>query len=416
MNTPVTLDDLANMSDDDLMALPEQVGDGINVATDVPEEDSGAAPADQAAQDAAAAATEVVVETATEDQSNDAGVDTEVLGAADDAFSDSPTKATSPAKAEPAKVEEPAKAAAEVDPKPAAEAAADAAPVDYKAAYEQIFAPFKANGRQVELKSPAEVVALMQMGANYTQKLQALAPQLKLMRMLENQGLLSEDKLTFMIDLNRRDPAAITKLLKDGNIDPLQIDTQAEVKYQPGNHKVSDADMVFVDTLREVNSDPVGAELVRTIDKDWDKPSKEAIWKEPSILKVLHEHRNNGIYDKVLAEVDRRKMFGEFKDKTNLEAYYITAKSLQEQGAFEAAKTTQAPSAAPAKASAEQAPGQGRVVAQRAVVKAPDPDAEKIRAAQPVRAAAQRATPSDFNPLSMSDEEFEKSAHLASRL
>lgn len=44
--------------------------------------------------------------------------------------------------------------------------------VDYKAGYEQIMALTKANGKTMQVKSVEEAIQLMQMGANYTRKMQ----------------------------------------------------------------------------------------------------------------------------------------------------------------------------------------------------------------------------------------------------
>ncbi len=104
-----------------------------------------------------------------------------------------PAKKAAPA-AEPAKAETPAPT------EPAKPAPVE---IDYKGQYEKIMAPFKANGKEIKLDNPDDVVRLMQMGANYTQKMQALQPNLKLLKMLQNQGLLDEGKLNNLIDCIR---------------------------------------------------------------------------------------------------------------------------------------------------------------------------------------------------------------------
>ena len=38
---------------------------------------------------------------------------------------------------------------------------------DYKAASEQVFKPFKSNGKQITVANPEDAISLMQMGANY---------------------------------------------------------------------------------------------------------------------------------------------------------------------------------------------------------------------------------------------------------
>src|SRR5690606_38757650 len=97
-------------------------------------------------------------------------------------------------------------------------------PVDHKAIVDKLFAPFKANGKEMVVDNVDDAVALMQMGANYNKKMAALKPNLKLLKLLENNNLLSEEKIGFLIDLDKKNPAAIGKLLKDSGIDPLDVD------------------------------------------------------------------------------------------------------------------------------------------------------------------------------------------------
>lgn len=52
----------------------------------------------------------------------------------------------------------------------------------------------------MQVNSVDEAIQLMQMGANYTRKMQELQPHRKTLLMLENNGLLDEGKLSFLID------------------------------------------------------------------------------------------------------------------------------------------------------------------------------------------------------------------------
>ena len=100
---------------------------------------------------------------------------------------------------------------------------------DYEAFYKEVMTPFKANGKLIELRNPAEAVQLMQMGANYTRKMQAIQQHRKVLTMLENNGLLDEGKLSFLIDIEKKNPDAIQKLVKESGIDPeKEITVKAE--------------------------------------------------------------------------------------------------------------------------------------------------------------------------------------------
>lgn len=267
--------------------------------------------------------------------------------------------------------------------------------VDYKAGYEQIMAPFKANGKTMQVKSVEEAIQLMQMGANYTRKMQELQPHRKTLLMLENNGLLDEGKLSFLIDLDKKNPEAIKKLLQDANINPLDVDMDKESTYQEGNHKVSDEEAQFRLVLDELNSNPVGRETLQTINSTWDQASKEVLWKQPEVMNTIQQQRENGVYARITAEIDRRRTLGVIQVGVPfLEAYRVVGDELHKAGAFNDLFKPKAPAAAP--------------VATRAAMPKPtglDPKAEA--------AAVHRGSPSKTtSPLEAmqkaSDDEFLK--------
>ena len=267
--------------------------------------------------------------------------------------------------------------------------------VDYKAGYEQIMAPFKANGKTMQVKSVEEAIQLMQMGANYTRKMQELQPHRKTLLMLENNGLLDEGKLSFLIDLDKKNPEAIKKLLQDANINPLDVDMDKESTYQEGNHKVSDEEAQFRLVLDELNSNPVGRETLQTINSTWDQASKEVLWKQPEVMNTIHQQRENGVYARITAEIDRRRTLGVIQVGVPfLEAYRVVGDELHKAGAFNDLFKPKASAAAP--------------VATRAAMPKPtglDPKAEA--------AAVHRGSPSKTtSPLEAmqkaSDDEFLK--------
>lgn len=218
---------------------------------------------------------------------------------------------------------------------PVVKATESAPAVDYEAVYKQIMAPFKANGKTIELKDPQEVIQLMQMGANYTRKMQDLQGVKKQLTMLENNGLLDEGKLSFLIDLDKKNPEAIKKLLKEANIDPLDLDIKAETMYKEGNHIVSDDEVKFRSVLDAVSATPEGKAALQVIHASWDQASKDALWASPDIMEVIAEQKTNGIYDRVAVEVDRQRTLGNIRqDVSFLTAYQSVGQLLGKQGAF----------------------------------------------------------------------------------
>lgn len=279
-----------------------------------------------------------------------------------------------------------------------------ASATDFEAFYKQIMTPFKANGRTVELKSPEEAIQLMQMGANYTKKMQELVPHRKVLTMLQNNGLLDEDKLSFLIDIERKDPEAIKKLINDAGLDPMEIDTSTEPAYQEGNHRVSDEEVAFHTTLDEMKSTPERLETLKAINDEWDQASKEALWSNPGIMGIIHQQRSNGIYDRINAEVNRRRVLGSVPANVPfLQAYKVVGDELTAANAF-------ADLVPPAPKQVAVPPGSnGQVVTTRvAAPKAAVANNDRAAAASTSRQTAPKAKAPAANPLAMSDDEFLK--------
>ena len=348
-----TIDQMASMTDEDFLKMevpsdtvapektPEQVA-AEEAARIQAQADADAAAEAQAQADAAAAK-------AAEDAAKVTEQPSEVQVPGSTTVEEPVTKTLEESVTEADKNKTPEQLAqekAEADAK--AKNTQPAGEVDYKAGYEQIMAPFKANGKTMQVKSVEEAIQLMQMGANYTRKMQELQPHRKTLLMLENNGLLDEGKLSFLIDLDKKNPEAIKKLLQDANINPLDVDMDEESTYQEGNHKVSDEEAQFRLVLDELNSNPVGRETLQTINSTWDQASKEVLWKQPEVMNTIHQQRENGVYARITAEIDRRRTLGVIQVGVPfLEAYRVVGDELHKAGAFNDLFKPKATAAAP---------------------------------------------------------------------
>lgn len=271
---------------------------------------------------------------------------------------------------------------------------------NYKDGYEKLMAPFKANGKMITPKSPEEVIALMQMGANYTRKMQEIQPYRKVMLMLQNNGLMDEDKLSYLIDLDKKNPDAIKKLLKDSGTDPLDFNPEDDIKYQAGNHRVSDTEAAFAAELDDLKSTPEGQATLGVISQTWDNASKDALFENRGLLQTIQSQRDNGIYDIIANEVNRLTMLGQVPAGTPfLQAYNQVGNALAQQGAFN--QVAQTP------ATTEPAKPVAQPVVRIAQPKQTLANSEQANAASPSRAAPRKAS-TIINPLAMSDEDFAK--------
>lgn len=279
---------------------------------------------------------------------------------------------------------------------------------DYEKLYKEIMKPFKANGREIKLNSAEEAITLMQKGANYTKKMQALQPHLKIVRMLENNQLLDEGKLTQLIDISRGDKTAIAKFIKDSGIDPMDIDPESAVNYKPGNHSVSDSDIEFTQLIEEVNSTDHGQDLIIEMQHQWDQSSKQAIYKEPALIRVLAQQKADGIYDQIAEVVQKEKLLGhpQIAGLPFIHAYKVVGEALAKQGLLKPKAEAAISNAGTAQPSiqekATQVLGRGPAPSKKSVTN----DAA-VKAASPSAKSNKKAI-AEFNPLSMSDEEFLK--------
>ena len=267
---------------------------------------------------------------------------------------------------------------------------------DYKAELGRVLSPIKANGREIQVSSVDDAIQLMQMGANYHKKMAALKPNLAVLKLLEQHGLLDQEKLSYLIDLDKKNPDAIKKLVKDSGIDPLDIDTDKAGNYKPSNYSVDDKAVELDAVLDELKGSQHYAPLLQTVGKDWDAQSRQIIADTPDLLRTLHSHMSSGIFAKIISAVETERAFGRLSGMSDLEAYRAVGDKLNAQGAFNSVSASTA--TAPAKVvpvKAASTPNTNSAAKQKKLA------ASTSRASAPVQQAP-------FNPLSMSDDELMK--------
>ena len=311
------------------------------------------------------------------------GADTAPEADSDDEPNDDPDGAESPAEEDSGDPEAP-----EVDSK---------GEIDYKVQYEALLSPFKANGKDIKVDTVEDARSLMQMGANYNKKMAALKPNLKVVKMLDNHGLLDEGKLSYLIDLSKKDPEAIKKLVKDSGLDPLDIDTD-NIAYKPNTYNVSDNEVALDGILDDIRDTSTFNTTIDIIGNKWDETSKDIIAKDPNIIKVINEHVGSGIFKKVSEVVERERILGRLSGLSDIEAYKQVGDAINANGGF--GDPVQATPTQPVSTSKSNS-----------VNKANNPVDPKLKDKRKA-AGSTKSKPSkskaQFDVLNMSDEEFEK--------
>ncbi len=209
----------------------------------------------------------------------------------------------------------------EVSQEKAPEKAAPDVATDYENEYKKLLAPFNANGREMSVKSVDEALDLMKMGANYNKKMAALKPNLKVLKLLESNGLMTEEKISYLIDLANKDSGAINKLIKDSGIDPMDLSTEIADGYKTKVRTVTDKELELDSVLEEIQETPSYQRTLGVVGKDWDASSRQVVAENPQLLKVINGHVQTGIFDVIKAEVERERMFGRLQGVSDIEAY-----------------------------------------------------------------------------------------------
>lgn len=295
---------------------------------------------------------------------------------------------------EPEKDENPAKEKAE---KPEVEKTEgkekESSEVDYKAQLERILSPIKANGREIQVNSVDDAIQLMQMGANYHKKMASLKPNLGILKMLEQHGVLDQDKLSFLIDLSKGNPEAIKKLVKDSGLDLLDLDAKAG-DYKQSSYAVDEKAVELDTVLDDLKGTTHFGTLMTVVGKQWDVASRQILADNPEVLRVLSSHMEQGIFDKITDKMETERALGRLSGLSDVEAYRTVGDRMHSAGEFNGLvhKATATPKVAPVKS-------------------APKPESSETNnkklAASPTRAKAP-VKQQPINVLNMSDEELMK--------
>ena len=266
---------------------------------------------------------------------------------------------------------------------------------NYEEFYKRVMAPFKANGKTIQLNSAEEAIALMQKGVDYTRKMQDIARYRKPMLMLERANLLNEDQISFFIDLVNGDQEAIRKLLKDKNIDAFSLPSEDEpINYVAGSHKISDEQINFKEQIDTIATQANGVEFLKEVN-NYDAQSKDHIFKEPRILQALYQQKQGGLYDKIVEEIERQRVLGQIPDNVPfLIAYNAIGNKLFGQGS-------------------NNQQSRNGLATQQPLTRKPAITSNRLNNSQRAKSAgltrtSNRSVGRTKNPLEMSDEEFLK--------
>jgi hypothetical protein len=237
----------------------------------------------------------------------------------------------------------------------------------------------------------------MQMGAGFHKKMAVLKPTMRQVKLLEKHGLLDENKLNYLIDLHNKKPEAIQKLLKDSNIDPLDIDVKAENNYTPTQRRVSDTEIVLDEVLNDIRETPTFQRTLNVVSKEWDESSQNTIATEPQIISTINGHMQDGTFDAVMQRVDYERSLGRLKGVPDIQAYMQMGNAMADEGKLQRTGTT------PKQVSPVSVQPLNAKTSKEELERK-----QRKRAASPIKMSKTPAAGNLPDPLEMSDEDFAK--------
>lgn len=261
--------------------------------------------------------------------------------------------------------------------------------------WDAITAPFKANNSEMKVDKVEDIRRLMQMGANYHQKMSDMKGDRKVIETLRDNELLSPEKLNLLIDASKGNQAAITQLIKDSGLNPMDLDVDSN-DYEATSYQTTDQQLELRDVLSGIRDSATYTQTMDVVSKKWDTTSQEAIMGKPEVLNTINDHMQSGVYDIIAQNVASQRVLGKLAGVDDITAYIQVGNQLQDAGAFN--QSVESDAVVEKKAVVKPKPVPKKVVK-------PKDDAKRRQAAAPRNAPPAKAV-LDFDK--MSDDEFSK--------
>lgn len=268
--------------------------------------------------------------------------------------------------------------------------------IDYKAFYDEVTAPIRADGRDFTIKSSSDLRNLVSKGLDYTQKTQQIAPYRKTLAFLRDNDALDDTKLSYMLDLYNKDEKAVKQLIREMtaepkeegkqklelyDLDPEQEDEQNRYHFQNKN-TITDEQLNFKEAFDEISVAEGGNAFLNKVIQKFDESSVSYLYKNPQSLRLLYQADRAGQFDQIMDKMQYNDMIHpeNVQIDNTITRFMKTGQSMPEIFAQ------------------NQQPTQQQVVQQRQ-------QQNRVKSASIPRASSGKSR-NFVDPLDMSDEEF----------
>lgn len=188
---------------------------------------------------------------------------------------------------------------------------------------------FKANGQKVKVDNPEDIRQLMQYGMNYHKKMAELAPKRRILKALEQHGLVDESKVNFAIELLNGKPEAIAQLLKQHEVDTYNLPDLEDTPYQANDYLPNEAKLTFDETVDELRSTEAGKKAINFI-AEVDASAFQKIFNNPNIARNIADDVDSGLFDEAQSILATEKALGKVPSNfDDVDAYAYIATHLR---------------------------------------------------------------------------------------
>lgn len=200
--------------------------------------------------------------------------------------------------------------------------------VDTKEFFEKVaLAKFTANGKEVEgFKDPEDLIRAQQMLHGYSDKMKVFKEYKPFIKAMQERELTKDsDKFNLAMSLLDGDTEAIKQVLKDKNIDPMELDLE-DVKYAPKNTLPSEAQLVIEEAYEQADNLGIGDKFGKVVSKDWDVASLQELVNNGAVRNDLMQHLKDGTYDDVQTEIQKMELLdstGKLSNMSSVDKYRL---------------------------------------------------------------------------------------------
>ena len=188
--------------------------------------------------------------------------------------------------------------------------------------------PITMNGTEITINNAKELRRLVQQGLGSNKRMQELKPKMRVLGMLEDNELLDEAELSYLIDLKNGNKDAIKKLIADNKMDVMDFGDD-EVNYSPNDYSVSEKSMELKEVVSEVNSLPTYNNTLQAV-QGMDDSSKQRITDQPALLGMFAHDMESGVFTQIDDIITQNQAKGSMVGMDYVTAYETVVSEITE--------------------------------------------------------------------------------------